>query len=168
MDVFDAIRTLLAVRQYQDAPIPQETVRRIVEAAWLTGSSMNAQPWHFIAVQDPETLRQMGSQAGSGPYIAQSKLAVVVVTDLTKYAVSDASRAVQSMMLAAWGEGIGSNWVGFGNLEWVKPIVGIPHEMDVLAIVPFGYPVARIGLGKKKRKPFGEVVSSERFGTPFA
>jgi nitroreductase len=49
MDVFDGIRTLLAVRHYQDRPVPEATVVRIVEAARLTGSAMNAQPWHFIA-----------------------------------------------------------------------------------------------------------------------
>jgi nitroreductase len=168
MEVFEAIRTLLAVRRFQDSAIPEASVRRIIEAAWLTGSSMNAQPWHFIAVQDPAMLKQMGALAGSGPYIAESKLAVVVVTDLTKYALSDASRAVQSMALAAWGDGIGSNWVGFGNVEWVKSLLGIPPELDVLAIVPFGYPANRIGRGKKKRKPLGEVASRERFGQPFA
>ena len=31
MDVFEAIRTLLAVRQYQDRPVPADVVGRIVE-----------------------------------------------------------------------------------------------------------------------------------------
>ncbi len=48
--VFDAVRTVLAVRQYQDAPIPEATVRRIIESARITGSSINLQPWRFIAV----------------------------------------------------------------------------------------------------------------------
>ncbi|TMB70932.1 MAG: nitroreductase, partial [Chloroflexi bacterium] len=52
MEVFEAVRTVLAVRQYQDKPIPPEIMRRIVEAAHLSASSMNRQPWHFIAVDD--------------------------------------------------------------------------------------------------------------------
>src|SRR5207245_2440187 len=79
--------------------------------------------------------------------------ATVVVIDRTGYAVSDASRAIDSMMLTAWAEGVGSNWVGFGNLEKVNALLGIPSERDVLAILPFGYPADRIGRGKKKRKP---------------
>ena len=103
MDAFDAIRTLLAVRQYQDRPVPEATVQRIVEAARLTGSAMNAQPWHFIVVQDGETLRQLGRLARSGPYVAQAPLAVVVAIQKdSRFALSDASRAIQSMMLAAW------------------------------------------------------------------
>jgi nitroreductase len=168
MDVFEAVRTLLAVRRYEEKPVPPEVVRRIVEAAHLTASSMNGQPWHFIVVQDRDTLRRLGAAARTGPYIAQAPLAVVVAIDATPFAVSDASRAIQSMMLAAWAEGVGSNWVGFSGLDAVRPLLGIPDALDVLAIVPFGYPAQRAGRGKKERKPFGEVVNRERFGRPFA
>src|SRR2546422_8151351 len=110
-DVFEAIRTLLAVRSYQDKPVPDTVVRRIVEAGRLTGSGMNRQPWHFIVVENRQTLRRLGALAQSGPYIAQASLAVVVAIDKTNFAVSDASRAIQSMILTAWSEGVGSNWV---------------------------------------------------------
>ena len=56
MDVFDAVRTVLAVRAYEDRPVPDDLVRRIVESGRLTASSMNRQPWHFIVVQDRENL----------------------------------------------------------------------------------------------------------------
>jgi nitroreductase len=52
MDVFEAVRTALAVRQYQETLVPREVVRRIVEAGCLTGSAENAQPWHFV-VENP-------------------------------------------------------------------------------------------------------------------
>ncbi len=168
MKVFDAVRTLLAVRRYTDRPLPADLVRRIMESAWLTGSSKNGQPWHFIAVQDKALLRQLGSLATSGPYIADAALAVVVVMEESIFNVSDVSRAVQSMMLTAWDEGVGSNWVGFGNLAWANAVLGIPAALTVMAIVPFGYPEARLGRGKKNRKPFAEVVSRERYGQPFA
>jgi nitroreductase len=167
MDVFQAIRTLLAVRSYQDKPVPDAVVRRIVEAGRLTGSGMNQQPWHFIVVRDRETLRRLGSLASSGPYVAQAPLAIVVATDKSRFAVSDASRAIQSMLLAAWGEGVGSNWVGFGGLEKVKAVLEIPASLEVLAILPFGYPARAVGRGKKQRKPLGEVAHLERYGRPF-
>src|SRR5262245_5979011 len=109
MEAFEAVKTVLAVRQFQEKPVPPETVRRIVEAGWLTGSSMNKQPWHFIVIEDRDVLRQMGGLARSGPYIAQAAFAVVVVIERTQFAVSDGSRAIQSMILAAWSEGVGSN-----------------------------------------------------------
>jgi nitroreductase len=167
MEVFEAIRTMLAVRRYLDRPVPETIVHRIVEAGRLTGSAMNLQPWQFIVVQDRDTLRRLGALARSGPYVAEAPLAVVVAVDRTGYAVSDASRAIDSMMLTAWSEGVGSNWVGFGGLEKVNALLGIPSELDVLAILPFGYPADRIGRGKKKRKPLRAIAHRERYGQPF-
>ena len=88
-------------------------------------------------------------------------MAIVVVIEKTCFSVSDASRAIQSMVLTGWAEGVGSNWVGFFGLEGVKPLLGIPDELDVLAIVPFGYPVQSIGKGRKKRVE-GKVVELTR------
>jgi nitroreductase len=166
MQVFEAVRTVLAVRTYQDKPVPPDLVRRIVEAGRLTASSMNAQPWHFVVVEDRDTLRQLGAIARTGRYIAQAPLAVVVAIEETRFAVSDASRAIQSMVLTAWSEGVGSNWVGFGGLTRVNSLLGIPDELEVLAIVPFGYPAQAIGRGKKQRKSLSEVAHRERFGQP--
>ena len=54
------------------------------------------------------------------------------------------------MLLTAWGDGVGSNWVGFGGLEQVKSLLEIPAGLDVLAILPFGYPARAVGQGKKR------------------
>jgi nitroreductase len=155
------------VRSYQSTPVPDALVRRIVEAGRLTGSGMNGQPWHFIAVRDPETLRKLGALASSGPYVAQAPLAIVVATEKSRFAVSDASRAIQSMLLTAWAEGVGSNWVGFGGLDKVRALLDIPTGLEVFAILPFGYPVRVVGKGKKQRKPLRQVAHLERFGRPF-
>ena len=167
MDVFEAVRTILAVRRYQDRPVPDTVLRRILEAGRLTASAKNAQPWHFIVVQDREKLRQLGRLARTGPYIAQAPLAIVVAIEKTPFAVSDASRAIQSMLLTAWADGVGSNWVGFGGLNEVKALLHVPAELDVLAILPFGYPVESLGQGKKQRKPLNAVAHRERYGQPF-
>jgi nitroreductase len=168
MDVFDAVRTMLAVRAYQDRPVPEAVVRRILEAGRLTGSASNEQPWHFIVVQEPDTLRRLGPLAYTGPYIAQAPLAVVIAVNKTRFAVSDGSRAIQSMMLAAWADGVGSNWVGFsGTLEGIRSLLNIPAELDVLAVLAFGYPADAVGRGRKKRKSLAEVAHRERFGQPF-
>ncbi len=168
MEVYEAIRTMLAVRQFEDRPVPEEALRRILEAGQLTASGMNAQPWHFIVVQDRDMLRRLGELAPTGPYIAQAPVAIVVTVDRSRLAISDASRAIHSMLLTAWSEGIGGNWVGFGGLVAVKPVLGVPDDRDVLAILPLGYPAKSVGRGKKTRKPLSEVASRERYGQPFA
>jgi nitroreductase len=166
MDVFEAIRTLRAVREYEQRPIPDEVVTRILEAGRLSGSSGNKQPWHFVVVQNPETLRQLGATLSSGPYVAGAPLAIVVVVERKR--VADGGRAIQNMLLAAWGEGVGGNWVGFGEMAEVKQLLGIPEELDVLAVLPFGYPAQAVGKGDKTRKPLAEIAHRERWGEPFA
>ncbi len=169
MDVFEAVRTLLAVRNYQDKAVLEDSLRRILEAGRLTASSMNGQPWHFLVVQNRDTLRQLGSLLRTGRYVAQAPLAIVVVIDHTTYALSDASRAIQSMLLTAWTDGLGSNWVGFGGLDHIKPLLGIPAELEVFAVLPIGYPRDEIkGQGKKQRKALSEVAYREQWGQPFA
>ncbi|HVA92577.1 MAG TPA: nitroreductase family protein [Chloroflexota bacterium] len=167
METFEAVRTMLAVRQYLDKSLPDEVVHRIVEAGHLSASSMNLQPWHFIVVRDHDTLRKLGALAKTGSYVAEAPLAIVVVIEKTQFAVSDASRAIQSMMLTGWAEGVGSNWVGFGGLDEAKSLLGVPAELDLLAILPFGYPAGPVGRGKKNRKPLREVAHQERYGQPF-
>jgi nitroreductase len=165
--VFEAVRTVLAVREFQDKPIPDEALRRIVEAGHLSASAGNGQPWHFVLVTQRDNLQELGRLVAHGPYIAGAAAAVVVAYEKTNaLGVSDVSRAIQSMILVAWGDGVGSNWTGFGQLEGVREKVALPDSFEVLAVVPFGYPKRKLGLGKKKRKPLSEVFSAERFGRP--
>jgi len=161
MEAFEAIRTLLAVRSYKDTPVPDDVAGR------LTGSGMNRQPWHFIVIRERETLRRLGALASSGSYVAQAPLAIVVATDRSRFAVSDASRAIQSMLLAGWADGVGSNWVGFGGLESARALLDIPASLDVLAILPFGYPARAVGRGNKQRKPLRDVAHLEKYGRRF-
>ena len=67
MDVFEAVSTLLAVRRYQDNPVPAELVDQMVQAGHLTASASNKQPWHFVVVQDRDTLKRLGGLARTGP-----------------------------------------------------------------------------------------------------
>ena len=43
-------------------------------------------------------------------------------------------------------------------------MLGIPQEIEILAILPFGYPVAAIGKGQKKRKPLRHEPLAEAEG----
>ena len=166
--VFEAVRTVLAVREYHDKPIPDDVIGRIVEAGHLSASGGNVQPWHFVVVRDRAALKELGGLVASGPYIASAAAAIVVAYEKAhNLGLSDVSRAIQSMILVAWGDGVGSNWTGFARLDGVRKKVGLPDDYEVVAVVPLGYPKRKIGLGKKKRKPLADVASAEHYGTPF-
>src|ERR1051325_10551314 len=167
MDTYDAVRTVLAVRAFQEKPVPAEVKNRILEAGRLTASGSNQQPWHFILVDDRAGLQQLGTLVKTGPYIAQAAFAVVVVVEQSKMALSDGSRAIQSMILTAWDNGVGSNWSGFASIPEVNKALNIPDNLDVLAVVPFGYPAKEVGQGKKNRKAPAEVFYRGKFGQPY-
>ena len=167
-EVFAAISTVMAVREYDSKPIPDDVIHRIAEAARLTASASNQQPWHFVVVRERDGLRKLGTLVRTGPYNANAAAAVIVayLKEKGDFGISDASRAIQSMMLAAWADGVGSNWTGFaGRMDGVRQEFGLPDDYDVLAVVPFGYPKRRV-VGRKKRRPLDEVVSAETFGRP--
>ena len=86
---------------------------------------MNSLPWNFILFEDREMLIKIVELVKSGPYIAQAAQAIVVVDDNSRFAISDGSRAIQSMLLTAWSEGVGSNWGGFVGIDGIKPLQGI-------------------------------------------
>lgn len=170
--VFDAVRTVLAVREFGERPVPDDAVERMVEALRLTASSMNRQPWHFVIVRERASLVRLAEMLSTGRYIAQASGAIAVAIERdSPFGVSDASRAIQSLALTAWADGIGTNWVGFGvdpdRHDDVRRYLGLPDEYQVLAVIPFGYPSRPVGRGIKKRKPLGEVVSRERYGAEY-
>jgi nitroreductase len=169
MDVFEAIRTVLAVRRYTERPVPNDIVRRIVEAGRLSASAGNQQPWHFIVISDRATITKVGEIMTTGRYAkgASHVIAVIIVKD-KRIAVSDGSRAIQNMILTAWSAGVGSNWIGFGHMPAIEELLGVPETHQALAVLSLGYPAEELGRGKKKRKPLSEIASRERFGTPFA
>ncbi len=165
MNTFDAVRTVRAVRSYKPDPVPPETLDRILEAARLTGNSMNLQPWHFIVIENRKTIEFLASVFKSGRYIREAPLVIAVLIERDqKYAVSDASRAIQSMVLTAWSEGIGSNFVGFFGPEAAREPLRVPDDYEIFALVPLGYPAHPSSGHHKQRKELSEIVSRERFG----
>jgi nitroreductase len=167
MQVMKAIETMLAVRSYSGKPIADETVTRIVQAGRLTASAMNQQAWDFVVIRDHDTLCRLGELATTGRYIAGAQFAVAVVVPDSPIGIIDGTRASQDMMLAAWEEGVGSNWVGNVNNEAIKKLLNIPVERMLLTVIPFGYPDRAIGAGRKNRKPLNSVAHRERYGQPY-
>ncbi len=167
MDVHEAIRTRYAVRDFRPDSLPDETILRILEAGRLAPSQRNRQQWHFVVVQDGETLKKIGELASSGRYIAQAPMAVAVVMQGSKMPKIDAARAVQNMILAAWAEGVGTCWVGGIDRDQVKDLLNLPEDAELITILPFGYPARPSLKGKKDRKPLAEVAHRESFGNPY-
>lgn len=57
--LFEAMRTTRAVRRLRSDPVPDEVLRRVIEAATWAPSGGNRQPWRIIAVRDGEKKRRL-------------------------------------------------------------------------------------------------------------
>ena len=172
MDVYDAVRSRLTVREYTPDAVPDEVVHKLLEAGRLAPSSQNLQPWHFVVVRDSETIRRLGELATQGSFIAGAPLAIAIATDDTPRAALDAGRALQQMELVAWEEGLGTCFVGIRQAEQnraIKELLSIPDSLVLLTVLPFGYrlDVDRGSQGRKNRKSLEQVAHSERFGQPY-
>ena len=167
MDVYQCIKSRRTVRDYKPDPIPQELVRKILQAGRWAPSSSNTQKWHFIAIQNRDTLAALGKIATHGPFIGQAPLTIAVVMDEAPRPQLDAGRALQQMELMAWSEGVGMCFVGVREADQqhaVKELLGIPEGMELITLLPFGYR-AEVSKGPgTPRKAIEEIVHWERFG----
>ena len=169
MEVYHCIRSRLTVRDFKPDQVPGAVITKMLSAARWALSARNRQPWHFIVIQNPETLRQIGSIASSGSFIGKAPLAIAVVMDHANRPELDAGRSLQQIELAAWSEGIGGCVAGIRGEEnsRVKQHLGVPDELELVTVMAFGYPTDAALAGGKRRKPLSEIAHSERFGQQF-
>lgn len=52
-----------SIRMFSDAPVPRDIIENAISAAGTAPSGANHQPWHFVAVSDPETKRKIREAA---------------------------------------------------------------------------------------------------------
>jgi nitroreductase len=166
MDAYRAAIDKRDQRGFSDRPIPDDILRRILQAGRMTGSSKNAEPNRFVVVRDRERLAALGATSAFGRWMARAAAAVVIVQ--TREHQFDAGRAAQNMMLAAWNEGIGSCPAHLPEAE-LAALLGIPGDLVVNRVIGFGYvpperaaPPASVA---RPRRPLAELVHWERWGS---
>jgi nitroreductase len=132
MSLIDDILTRRSIRRYETKDIPEEVLRQILEA---------------------------GRQAPSAVAIVGCADVKSLLTG--KWAVVDATIAMQNMVIAAWTIGVGSCWIGACNEEKVKEMLKIPDKWKVVALITLGYPAEQPK--PRKKKPFEELFSFNSF-----
>ena len=162
VDAYQAIVAKRDQRAFLPQPIPDEPLRRILQAGRMTGSSKNQEPNRFIVVRDRERVAAIAALGAFGAWLADAAVVVVIVqTDEHEY---DAGRCAQNMMVAAWNDGIGSCPAHLPEPELAK-LLGIPSTIAVNRVIGFGYvdprraaPPKRVG---RRRLPLTELVHWE-------
>ena len=165
MTVSELIRTKRAVRQFTDEPLSEEAIRSILNAGRRAQSSKNTQPWHFIAIRDRETLRQLSQCGAYAGHLAGAPFAIALISSTAEG--FDLGQAAAYMQLVAWDLGIGSCIASMWEPEKAKAILGVPQDLHFDVAISFGYPLhggEQPSAPKSNgRKLFNEVVFWEQW-----
>lgn len=170
MTVLDAIKTRFSVRRYQSAPLAEDDLSAILEAARFSQSAKNRQEWRLIVVRDGRTRERLAVAAKEQAFVAAAPAIIVCCGVGLDYVMTcgqpsypiDIAIAMENMALAAWERGVGSCWLGAFHEDQVKNILGIPEDgVRVTGMLTLGYPAMEAPV--RNRLPLGETVRFERW-----
>jgi nitroreductase len=172
MELMEAIRGRRAVRDFKPDRIESARIEAVIAAGAQAPSAMNLQPWLFAVIQGVDVLRGFSDRAKAhllatleadsplaayrdhladpGFDIFYGAPAAIVVCARTEaaQAIEDCCLAAQNLMLAAWGAGLGTCWIGFA-----RPYLSLPATMAELRLPATSVPVAPIVLGVPRSLP---------------
>lgn len=190
-DTLEVVEELMArqraIRRFTARDVDDALIERILRAATRAPSARNVQPWRFIVVRERTSRQQLGAifddlgarMYGQGaPDRTPWEDVPVLIVVCSEYAFGEGEAAmaalgasiypaVQNLLLAAQAAGLGTvlttRWKA--REAQLRPMLGLPENMAVHAIIPMGWPDGRYG--KNRRVPVAEVTYRERFGQPW-
>jgi nitroreductase len=170
MDVYEAIRTRKSVRSYLDKAVEPDKLERILEAARLAPSANNRQEWRFVVVTDPEVRRRLAHEGAGQRFVGEAPVVIAACAETDRRTMRcglacypiDVAIAVDHLTLAAAAEGLGTCWIGSFDPQKVRSILGIPAEVEVVELLPLGYPRDPKPVAKS-RLPLDTVVHREHW-----
>lgn len=149
MEIQEAILTRRSIRRYTDQQLTDDQIRVLLDAAMHAPSAGNHQPWHFVVIDDRDTMVAVTKLHPNAGMLEQANRAILVCGDTEKemapgYWVQDTSAALQNILLAAHGLGLGAVWLGVHPREEriaaVRNLFGLPSHVAPLGFVSLGYP----------------------------
>ncbi len=159
-----------SVRGFKPDPVDEALLARILEAGRLAPSAANRQPWHIVAVRDPAQRKALFA-AYPRDWFGQAPLILVVCIqpsmawvrgDGKNYADVDGAILMDHLTLAAADLGLGTCWIGAFTVSLVRNVLGLPPEIEPLALTPLGWPLPD-STRPKKRKGIEEILHHDRW-----
>jgi nitroreductase len=149
MDTLEAIHTRRSIRVYQNKPVAEETINKLLAAAMAAPSARNQQSWEFIVVTNRDVLDQISTINPNAQMAERSPLAILVCGNLQRetapgYWVVDCAAAVQNILLCAHALGLGAVWTGtYPNeerMDGYTELFHLPEHVLPHTLVVIGYP----------------------------
>ena len=167
-DVYEAVKGLRVVRNFDDRQISDEHLDAILDAGRWTGSSKNRQSWAIIVVQDRTQLDRL-AECGDFMTPLRNARTTLVPVRLPDGYDWDMGRLSQNIMLAAASLGVGSCPVTFHREDDAKRVLGVPDDHGARFGITLGYPDPQAELqGRARstlsgRKPLDDLIRRDRF-----
>lgn len=169
MNVYEAIEKRRSVRAYEDRPVEQEKLDRILEAARLAPSASNRQEWRFVLARDAATRQRLMKAASGQAFVGQAPVVIACCAETDGHVMRcgqpcypiDVAIAIDHISLAAVEEGLGTCWIGAFSEPQAKEVLGIPERIRVVALLTLGYPAAQPGA--RSRKAIEEIVCYDKW-----
>ena len=162
-------------------PVPDELLKKVIEAASWAPSGNNAQPWEFVVIKDPDMRAKVGEMTGpppghGGPPVIPPVVIIVCGDTRIKESYpenvnrnevfySSLAACIQNLHLAATACGLATNWgtVREPGMPRLVQVLGLPDGIEIIAAVRLGYPQQTPP--PKRRRSFDETVHFDRFDT---
>ncbi len=166
MELLEGIYSRRSIRDFTDEPVSREDILEILKAGSWAPSGLNNQPWRFVVVQQRETRLELARLTKYRRIIESAPVSLAVFCDRAAMYndVKDhqgMGACLQNMLLAAHALGLGAVWLGeiLNRSGEVRALLGLPAEMELMAVVAVGHPADRSQTSK--RKELGELVLKE-------
>lgn len=176
--VMEVIGRRVSCRAYRADPIPEETLRSVLEAARLAPSACNRQPWRFAVARGASTRRRIveeGFLPGLGmDWALDAPVHVIlgmersIVTHVLGASVSgvdypwiDIGIAGEHLVLAATEAGLGTCWIGWIRYAPLRRIAGWKRTVRPVAVLTLGWPLKPGSRPPpaERRVPFDDLVT---------
>ena len=166
-------------RKYENRPVEQDKLDRIIEAARMSPSANNAQPWKFIVITERDLLDRIADAAsakllGMNSFVGHAPVQIVMVREKSDiqtraarvvkkrdYSLIDIGIAAENICLQAEAEGLGTCIIGWFDEKALRKHLGIPSSKRVELIITIGYSLSH--QREKKRKPKDSTVSYNKY-----
>lgn len=152
MDIMEGILTRRSIRRFTGEVISEESLETILRAGFAAPSAHNRRPCHFVVLKDKITLEKVTTFHPYSKMLPQAGCGIVVCGDndvqkLEGFMIADSAAAIQNMLLAANGLGLGSVWCG------LYPVVELTEPMKELLNLPANVtPVGMVVVGHTEEK----------------
>lgn len=159
-----------SVRDFDETPVDNALIERVVSKAINTPSVCNRQPWHVTVLTGPKRSRALMLQNGNRGF-GEIPVVAVISVDARYFGGAgernqiwiDGGLFAMTFVWAAESEGLAScmlNWsVSNGRSDSLRRELGLRRSDQIICLVALGYPRAGARIARSPRREVAQVLS---------